>query len=84
MTKEQLQKGMELSSKITSMQETKIEISNKKAFLSFVFNLTDTINSEIASYRLHPISDILKKHERMILEEIDQEIERLTKEIEAL
>lgn len=83
MTKEQLQKGMELSSKITSMQETKIEISNKKAFLSFVFNLTDTI-SEIASYRLHPISDILKKHERMILEEIDQEIERLNKEIEAL
>ena len=36
------------------------------------------------SWAIKPIGNILDRHDKMIREEIDQEIEALTKEIEAL
>lgn len=67
-----------------SLEEIKQELSKNKYSLGYIYEaecLLLTIYAENISVSL---KDFLEKHDKMIRKEIDQEIERLNKEIEAL
>lgn len=79
MTKEQLKKGIDLQKQINAMQLIKEKIEKYNYFVTYMKD-----NTSISSYEQSILQDILEKHDKMIRKEIDQEIERLNKEIEAL
>lgn len=79
MTKEQLKKGIDLQKQINAMQLIKEKIEKYNYFVTYMKD-----NTSISSYEQSILQDILEKHDKMIREDMDKEIERLTKEIEAL
>lgn len=79
MTKEQLKKGIDLQRQIDAMQLIKEKIEKYNYFVTYMKD-----NTSISSYEQSILQDILEKHDKMIREDMDKEIERLNKEIEAL
>lgn len=79
MTKEQLKKGIDLQKQIDAMQLIKEKIEKYNYFVTYMKD-----NTSISSYEQSILQDILEKHDKMIREDMDKEIERLNKEIEAL
>lgn len=87
MTQEQYKRAVEIGNELTALNETKDNIKKTgKHRLWYAYN-----DGEFGSeWRLTPewamrnISDILDKHDIMIRQEIDEEIEKLKKEIETL
>lgn len=79
MTKEQLKKGIDLQKQINAMQLIKEKIEKYNYFVTYMKD-----NTSISSYEQSILQDILEKHDKMIREDMDKEIERLNKEIEAL
>lgn len=79
MTKEQLKKGIDLQKQIDAMQLIKEKIEKYNFFVTYMKD-----NTSISSYEQSILQDILEKHDKMIREDMDKEIERLNKEIEAL
>ena len=87
MTQEQYKRAVEIGNELTALNETKDNIKKTgKHRLWYAYN-----DGEFGSeWRLTPewamryISDILDKHDIMIRQEIDDEIEKLKKEIETL
>lgn len=65
----------------TIKDEIHSEVNHKLAYLSTYNKSSPTMVSE---WKQKAIGDLLDKHDRMIREEIDQEIDRLNKEIESL
>ena len=65
----------------TIKDEIQNEVNHKLAYISTSNKSSHTIVSE---WKQRIIGDLLDKHDRMIREEIDQEIDRLNKEIESL
>lgn len=84
MTQKEYEKMCKLINRKQSLEEIKQELSNNKYSLGYIYEaecLLLTIYAENISVSL---KDFLEKHDKMIRKEIDQEIERLNKEIEAL
>ena len=87
MTQEQYNRAVQINERLTDLNGTKKNIGDTtKHRLWYAYN-----DGEFGSdWRLAPewamrsISDILDKHDLMIRQEIDEEIERLKKEIETL
>lgn len=84
MTPQQYERVVEIHERIEALEETKKQIADKsKLRLYFAYRRSDGFNC-CADWSMRPIADLLDKHDRMIRQEIDDEIERLTKEIETL
>lgn len=87
MTQEQYKRAVEIGKELADLNDTKENIKKTgKHRLWYAYN-----DGEFGSeWRLTPewamrnISDILDKHDIMIRQEIDEEIEKLKKEIEEL
>lgn len=87
MTQEQYKRAVEIGKELADLNDTKENIKKTREHrLWYAYN-----DGEFGSeWRLTPewamrnISDILDKHDIMIRQEIDEEIEKLKKEIETL
>ena len=87
MTQEQYNRAVQINQRIEALKETKNYIkATHKHRLWYAYN-----DGEFGSdwrltteWAMRNISEILDKHDVMIRKEIDEEIEKLTKEIETL
>ena len=89
MTEQQFKKAKELHERLEQLEEVNKEIRNDddyKSILSYISlggdycSEWEFVNNEIMNY----IRGILDWHDQQIRQEIDDEIEKLKKEIEAL
>lgn len=84
MTTEQYTRAIQISERLKDLKQV------KKAIISTTHNrLTYEIKGDRGydthpSWVIQPIGNILDRHDKVIREEIDQEIEALTKEIETI
>lgn len=82
MTEEKCKKASELQDKLEALLRLKRDINEIYYKLDFVYY--DRIVSQHFVVGEHEIEDILNRHDKQIRAEIDEEIEKLKKEIEAL
>lgn len=84
MTPELYERVVEIHERIETLEEIKKYIADKSTHrLYFAYKNIDEFRC-CPDWSMRPIADLLDKHDRMIRQEIDEEIERLTKEIETL
>lgn len=84
MTTEQYTRAIQISERLKDLEQVKKAISSTtRSRLTYEIE-SDRGYAALPSWELKPIGNILDRHDKMIREEIDQEIEALTKEIEAL
>lgn len=84
MTPEQYERVVKIHKRLERLQETKEHIADtSKHRLYFAYKCVDEFRC-CADWSMRPIADLLDKHDRMIRQEINDEIERLRKEIESL
>lgn len=85
MTQEKFEQIIKIHHRLFELKALKDEIQNevnrKLAYISTSNKSSHTIVSE---WKQRAIGDLLNKHDRMIREAIDQEIDQLNKEIESL
>lgn len=86
MTEEQYTRAVQISERIETLNNVKKEIEGTRDHrLWYAEKSTSSSDFRLCSeYRMRDISDILDKHDTMIRAEIDEEIDKLTKEIETL
>ena len=84
MTEEQFKRAVEINNRLRELNDTKEEIKDTQSHrLSYSYRSS-------GEYRLCPdwkmstIGNLLDKHDKMIREEIDEEIRRLQEEIKGL
>lgn len=83
MTLEQYNRAVEISKRLEELEKMSNLIANMNGRLVYIINdLTSFLHKDIISE--NSIFDILDRHDKMIREEIDAEIEKLKKEIEEL
>lgn len=83
MTQEQYNRAVEIGKRLEKLEKVQKELGKGTSKLSF----STKIGGEYYIFSeclLSSISDILDRHDKMIREEIDAEIEKLKKEIEKL
>lgn len=82
MTQEQYDRAAEINNRLLSLYKVKGEISRYNTVLGYFHRLQHLFKD----LRIidEDIRDILDRHDKMIREEIDAEIEKLKKEIEEL
>ena len=84
MTTEQYNKANQISERLKELEQVKKAISKTTGNrLTYERELAGGFEAH-PSWAIKPIGNILDRHDKMIRKEIDQEIEALTKEIEAL
>lgn len=81
MTQEQYNRAVWISERLKELEEVKKEINDPSKHL---LTYCDDNYKPCYRFTMKYISDILDRHDRMIREEIDAEIEKLKKEIETL
>ena len=85
MTKEQYKRAVEINDRIRELNEVKEEIKDKTEYrLSYLWKRSAGDWSPGNLYVIKNIRNILDKYDTMIRAEIDEEINKLTKEIETL
>jgi hypothetical protein len=88
MTQEQYKRACQIKDRLTELADVKKRIegrANEKIILSYLYCSGDSTDYSQCNYWcMRYIADILDKHDKMIREEIDAEIESLKKEIEML
>lgn len=87
MDKETYNKAIAISNRLYQLQEVKDKLKDTHSHYLTYANKADSLgerNSLCADWRMEYISDILDKHDKMIRQEIDDEIAALNKEIEEL
>lgn len=85
MTEEQFKRVCEIQNKLQSLKEIKHDVFNaKNARLSYAYSDALSDNAMHSKFTLYPITNILDKHDKMIREEIDEEIRKLQEEIKTL
>ena len=87
MTQEQYQRAKQISERLDELRTTKKELENNHQHrLTYEYYNVDTYSSNkwCSSWKMDNISEILEKHDVLIRQEIDKEIEDLEKEIEML
>lgn len=89
MTQEQYQTAIRLHKRLEALGEVKKEIEETEKYRLWYAKrydpLTGTTEWEtVSEYVMQNISDILDRHDKMIREEIDEEIAKIKKQIEEL
>ena len=88
MTQEQYKRACQINDRLTDLADVKKRIgsnSNEKIILSYLYRSVNSNDYTHCNYWcMRNIADILDRHDKMIREEIDAEIESLKKEIEML
>lgn len=84
MTTEQYIRAIQISERLKALEKIKKAISSTTCTHLTYETEDDRGSNTLSSWAIKPIGNILDRHDKMIREEIDQEIEALTKEIEAL
>lgn len=84
MTQKEYEKMCELINRKQSLEEIKQKLSKNKYSLGYIYEAESFLFTRYAENITVSLKDFLEKHDKMIRKEIDQEIERLNKEIEAL
>ncbi len=89
MTQEQYQAAIRLHKRLEALNEVKKEIEETEKHRLWYAKrydpLTGTTEWEtVSEYVMQNISDILDRHDKMIREEIDEEIAKIKKQIEEL
>lgn len=80
MEKEKFERAIEINERLKALNDILREISPCKYRLNYV----DEDNNGCAEWRMKHICDLLDKHDKMIREEIQNEIDNLHAEIETL
>lgn len=84
MKPQQYERVVEIYNRIENLEETKKHIADKsKHRLYFAYKSVGEFRCCV-DWSMRPIADLLDKHDKMIRQEIDDEIERLNKEIAEL
>jgi hypothetical protein len=78
MKKETFEKAIELNKRLNEL------ISAKEALTNFECHLVYKEKDESGIFVIKAIQDITQRHDEMIRQEIDEEIQRINKEIEQL
>lgn len=84
MTQEQYNRAVEIGKRLEKLQNAKKELEKD---ILYQLSFSKKIAGEVyicSEWLPSSISDILDRHDKMIREEIDAEIEKLKKEIEEL
>lgn len=81
MTQEQYNRAVEISKRLEELDEVKKEIEGTSSHL---LSYCKSDYKPCAEWKMRDISDILDRHDMMIRAEIDEEIEKLKKEVEEL
>lgn len=86
MTQEQYNRAVQINKRIETLNNVKKEIEGTRDHrLWYAEKSISSSDFRLCSeYRMHDIADILDKHDVMIRQEIDEEIERLKTEIKTL
>ncbi len=89
MTQEQFNTAIKLHHKLEALSKVKEEIANTKEHrLWYAKKRSSSYSSDdwslVGEYKMRDISDILDRHDKMIRQEIDDEIAKITKQIEEL
>ncbi len=87
MTIEQYNRAVQINNRLGELQQVKKEIENKKKHRLWYACDMGEFNSRWVlthEWEMRQIGKILDKHDLMIRQEIDEEIERLKAEIETL
>lgn len=86
MTKEQYERAVQINNRLDELGSLKKEIADtKNTRLWYAYKGEGIGNWHLTSeYDMRYISKILDKHDLMIRQEIDEEIEKLKREIETL
>lgn len=85
MTEEQYNRAVEISERLYELEKVKKEIANTAMHkLSYLYERGDGSYGLCSEYIMKYINILLDRHDKMIREEIDAEIENLKKEIETL
>lgn len=82
MTQEQYNRAVEINNRLEELEEVKKEINGTSKHLVTYCKQDDY--EPCYRYTMKYISDILDRHDKMIREEIDNEIKKLKKEIEEI
>ena len=83
MTQEQYNRAVEINNRLLMLKGVLEELNCGGRSLTYKYS-KGSDDGLCAEYRLQPISNILDRHDNMIREEINNEIEKLKKEIEEL
>ena len=81
MTQEQYNRAVEIEKRLIELKAVKYEIGDTSSHL---LSYCNSDYNPCAKWNMRTISDILDRHDKMIREEIDNEIEKLKKKIEEL
>lgn len=85
MTQEVFKRVVSINSRLKALEDAKKQITaTVKHRLSYLYKSCNGGYSLCPDWAMNPISDILDRHDAMIRQEIDEEIESLKKEIETL
>lgn len=87
MDKEKYNRAIEINNRLNELQRVKEEVKDTRTHYLTYARKGDTFSdhdSLCRHYIMEYISDILDKHDKMIRQEIDDEIAALNKEIEEL
>lgn len=85
MTEQQYNRACEIKDRLEALAKVKKEITDKASHrLYFACKNCDGDFRICPDWLMRPIAELLDKHDRMIRQEIEEEIERLKKEIEEL
>ncbi|MBR2862414.1 MAG: hypothetical protein IKB97_02480 [Bacteroidaceae bacterium] len=85
MTEEQYTEAIAIHSRLEALQEVKRCIKIKEEHrLYYCYKLSQNEYETCSEWTLRPIADLLDRHDAMIREEIDREIEELTERIKQI
>ena len=85
MTEQQYNRAVAISNRLDALYDTKKKIENTSTHrLYFAYKCSDGDYRCCPDWAMRPIAELLDKHDLMIRQEIEEEIERLKKEIEEL
>ena len=84
MTQQQFEKAVQISERMKDLESVKKEINpTHEHRLCYSYKTSDSYKV-CPEWSMRPISDILDKHDEMIRQEIEDELERLRREVERL
>ena len=84
MTEQQFNRAVKIQKRLEALNDTKKRIENTKEHrLYYATKYSDEYRC-CPDWAMRPIAALLDKHDLMIRQEIEEEIERLKKEIETL
>lgn len=85
MTEQQYNRAVAISNRLDALGDVKKQIEGTSTHrLYFAYKRSDGSYSCCPDWTMRPIAELLDKHDLMIRQEIEDEIERLKKEIEEL